>query len=47
MRTCDHGDPLQPNAPPTNLVTTRTFSFGIANALAILLRTANTHCEES
>ena len=47
MITCDQGDPLHPNAPPTNFVMTCTFSFGIANALAILLRTANTHCEES
>ena len=47
MSTCDHAEPLQPNAPPTNFVSTRTFSFGSWNAVASLLRTANTHWEAS
>ena len=45
--TCDQAEPLHPNAPPTNLVMTRMFWFGMANAFASFLRTEKTHCDES
>src|SRR3954467_8044378 len=47
MTTCDQADPLHPNAPPTNLAMTRTFSGGMPNPFASFFRTAKTHCDES
>src|SRR5207248_8622697 len=45
--TCDHADPFEPNAPPTNFEMTRTFSSGMPSVLATNLLTPYTYCVAS